>query len=70
MDLKNGFCTATVAAIYRFSAAKYETYEVRQALSLELVSSIAAKEEYSLSVQLKNGSAMCKLHFSVNTGTS
>ena len=51
---------------YNFSVAEYEISEVQQEVTLKLVSTLPAKEEYSQTVQLKNGSAACKLHCLVN----
>ena len=55
---------------YNFSVAEYEISEVQQEVTLKLVATLPAKEEYSRTVQLKNGSAACKLQCLVNTNMS
>ena len=45
-----------------FSNDTYVTYEGSRVLKLELVSSRKVEEANTLSIQLKNGSAICKLN--------
>ena len=65
----NGLYIAT-ADSYHFSDTEYEISEVQQEVTLKLVSTLPAKEEHSRTVQLKNGSAACKLQCLVNTNMS
>ena len=60
-QIKFNYFYITTAVSHHFSDANYELSEVQQEVTLQLVSPIVAEVQYSRTVQLKNGSAACKL---------